>query len=196
MTWKEWEIEFVNALHTLPIKERAQIAEYYQEIYGDKLESGLTEEAILAEFGDPQACAQKILTENLEKNDEPLPQKPEVQPVQKQRSIATKVGMVFGTGFLSLIITLPLVAVAFSLVTAFGACSLSFAVSAICGPIYSALAVCIGDFSASGTVCHVGAGLCCCGVSALLAVGFFFATKYTALGSWKALKFFYKGRKK
>ena len=43
MTWKEWEIEFVNALHALPIKERAQIAEYYQEIYGDKLESGLTE---------------------------------------------------------------------------------------------------------------------------------------------------------
>ena len=63
MTQVEWEKIFLDNLAAIPEAERFKMAEYYREIYGDKLEAGQTPDEVLAEFGDPKECAKRILKE-------------------------------------------------------------------------------------------------------------------------------------
>ena len=63
MTQIEWENILLQSLSALAPNEQNEIAAYYREIYGDKLEAGLTPDEILTEFGSPQECAQRILQE-------------------------------------------------------------------------------------------------------------------------------------
>lgn len=51
-------------LKKLPDDDREKILAFYQEIVEDKIESGIPEEQALADLGDVQQLAQKILSEN------------------------------------------------------------------------------------------------------------------------------------
>ena len=77
MSYREWESALMQALKGLPTAECIKITSYYREIYGDKLDAGITEEEIVAEFGDPVACAKKIMLENTNEQsaDTPTPHK-------------------------------------------------------------------------------------------------------------------------
>ena len=63
MTRKQWNKRFRKALRSLPASERNAAAEYYDELYGDKRDAGMSEEAITAEFGDPEDAARRIADE-------------------------------------------------------------------------------------------------------------------------------------
>lgn len=63
MTKFEWESELRKNIHRLPKIEIDQIFEYYNEIFNDKIESGMKEGEIIAEFGNPIDVADKILSD-------------------------------------------------------------------------------------------------------------------------------------
>lgn len=54
----------MEGLAELEQEERAQIAAYYQELVLDGVESGRTEEEVVAGFGEPAAVARQILAEH------------------------------------------------------------------------------------------------------------------------------------
>ena len=66
MKKKTWEKQLVKLLKALPYAERQSVLNYYNEIYSDKIEAGMAEEEIIAEFGFPEDCAARILSENAE----------------------------------------------------------------------------------------------------------------------------------
>ena len=61
MTYRQWEKAFRKRLSRLPGEERERALGYYAELYGDKLDAGVSESEIVREFGDPKAAADKIL---------------------------------------------------------------------------------------------------------------------------------------
>ena len=185
MTEKHWEKQLTRHLSTLPKNERKQVIDYYREMYGDKKEAGFTEADILAEFGSPEECATRILAGG---NAQSTPKK----QTKRSASPAAIVGMVFAT----LILIVPLAAMAFALIASFFAVSVSGAVVAIAGLIYAigSPIFCIGSLSAAGVVAHFSIGIASCGVGCLLFVAFKPLTKYLAIGTGKALKTLYQGR--
>lgn len=54
-------------LSPLPAEEREQHIAYYEELFSDMLEEGMSEEEAAAHLGDPDAIAEEILAE------QPLP---------------------------------------------------------------------------------------------------------------------------
>ncbi len=185
MTKKSWEKRLLTRLRPLPRAERKKILEYYREIYGDKTEAGFSEAEILAEFGSPEACAVRILTE----------ENVEIKPVKEKRRTPSPLAII-GIFFVSLIIVLPLALTAFALIITFFALSVSGAVVAIAGGVYAigAPLLAIGSLSTAGIFAHLGVGLTLCGVGCLLFVAFEPLGKYLAIGTGKALAFLYKGR--
>lgn len=63
MTKKEWFSRLRNFIQGMPQEEQRRIFDYYEELYADKRESGMSEWDIIAEFGNPQEVAGKMLTE-------------------------------------------------------------------------------------------------------------------------------------
>ena len=63
MTKKEWFSRLRNFIQGMPQEEQRKIFDYYEELYADKRESGMSEWDIIAEFGNPQEVAGKMLTE-------------------------------------------------------------------------------------------------------------------------------------
>lgn len=63
MTKYEWESELKKNVHRLPAEEIRKILEYYDEIFADKIERGLSESEIVRQFGNPVDVADKILSE-------------------------------------------------------------------------------------------------------------------------------------
>ena len=63
MTRKQWDKTFRKALHGLSAQEKQAAADYYAELYDDKHDAGMNEEEIMAEFGDPEKAAHRILEE-------------------------------------------------------------------------------------------------------------------------------------
>ena len=66
MTYRQWEKAFRKRLSRLPGEERERALGYYAELYGDKLDAGVSESEIVREFGDPKAAADKIIEESAE----------------------------------------------------------------------------------------------------------------------------------
>lgn len=62
MTKYEWESELKKNIHRLPDEEIARVMDYYAELFDDKIESGLRENDIIAEFGNPVDVADKIMS--------------------------------------------------------------------------------------------------------------------------------------
>ncbi|MBQ8291585.1 MAG: DUF1700 domain-containing protein [Clostridia bacterium] len=188
MTYKEWEKRLKRLLTPLPKTERISVLDYYRELFSDKTEAGLSEQEITAEFGSPEACAYKILAENSEQSGE----NPTVNAYMP-RPYGVSVGYVIGLFFITVLLILPLASVALGVIVTFGAVSLSGAILSVAGAIYAI----VSPFFAGGgalALANVGTGLALGGVGIFLCIGFFLATKYTAIGTYKALRFIYKRR--
>ncbi|MBO4573422.1 MAG: DUF4097 family beta strand repeat protein [Clostridia bacterium] len=63
MTKREWFEKFETALDGIYADEKTRAKEYYEELFDDKIEQGVTEEDILSEFGSPEEVAKKIKEE-------------------------------------------------------------------------------------------------------------------------------------
>ncbi len=187
MTYKVWERKFKKEAKALPKSERERALEYYREMRDEMASRGMTEEKILAELGSPERCARRAMTpdDGFSFSEE----RTENKPVQKAKggiSFAGGIGLILVT----VMFVLPLSAVLFSIVAAFAAVCVSGAAVGVAG-----IAFAIGYplvISAETAAVGIGAGLITSGVGLLLFVGFFFVTKYTAIGMAKILKAIYK----
>ena len=63
MTKYEWERELKNNLKRVPEAEVARILDYYNELFADKAEEGMSEKEIIRKFGNPFDVAYKIFYE-------------------------------------------------------------------------------------------------------------------------------------
>lgn len=227
MTQKEWEKKLKRFLSPLPKAEQNQIVEYYREMYGDKRDAGLSEAEILAEFGDPQVCAGRMISENADTSERSKPASEpktenayhapvggEAQPVGNpylQANAAANetparyvsasgysVGEIVGIVFFTLLILLPLAIVAASVVITFGAICGAGVGIAIGGVAFTLSCPFHGLLGLGGAaiVANVGIGLAMIGAGLVLFVGFFYATKYTAIAVGAACKFIYQRRKR
>ena len=188
MKKKTWEKQLIKLLKPLPYAERQSVLNYYNEIYSDKIESGMTEEEIIAEFGFPEDCVQRILSENGERSSTVFAKR---EP--RRFSLAEMIGLILG----GLILFLPLTITAFSLILSFGVVSLSGVIVTVCGAFYTVAAPIFGavtGHSAAVCIANVGLGITVCGVGLILTAVFFILTKYLAIGTKKALTFLYAQR--
>lgn len=64
MNKNEWFEKFEAELGAILSDEKDKAKEYYEELFADKQEQGVSEEDIISEFGSPEAAAKKILEEN------------------------------------------------------------------------------------------------------------------------------------
>ena len=202
----EWENILLKNLTPLGDEERFKIAEYYREMYADKLEAGATSDEILAEFGSPEECAQKILLEAgkdeeereadaLGKVETAIPSTVMPEPSAQKKSIQKWTpSMIVGMAFLTLLIILPLAGGALGVLAVFASVCVSGGAMAFAGGIYSIASLFFSSIgmSTGAVLAHCGMGIAAVGVGFLLCVGFYYATKYTAIACWKALLWIYK----
>lgn len=190
MTKKEWERIFLKCLKPLSQEERQKALEYYREMYGDKAESGLSESEILSNFGAPEACAMRVLLEN-------FPENKATMYALKERFSKHSLGELIGLIFLSVMLILPIAAVFACVIVAFGissfACAIVAVATALASLIFPIYAVGAGA-SAGGAWMYLGMGLAGTGVCILLAIGFYFTTKYCGIALIKALQYIYRRR--
>ena len=186
MSYREWESALMQALKGLPTAECIKITSYYREIYGDKLDAGITEEDIVAEFGNPLTCAQKIISENASEQNEDTP-----TPAKQSSTVGQKTKGIILAVLFTLFAGLPLIAVMISVIVSLGA----ICISGGAGVLASIAYIFIGAFSASGVgiAAHIGMAIGGIGVCGFLAIGGYYATKYTAIYCFKATKFIYRG---
>lgn len=63
MNKKKFLSALEQALAVLPRKDRKKTLDFYRELIDDRLEEGLTEEAVIADIGTPQIIAAQVLSE-------------------------------------------------------------------------------------------------------------------------------------
>ena len=186
MNYMEWETRLTEALKGLPTAEIIKITSYYREMYGDKLDAGISEEAILAEFGSPNACAEKILAENVADGEKPSATREKTSSRAGQTTKNVILAVLF-----SLFAGIPLASVLVSIVVSLGAVCLSGGAGVLAGFIY----IFIAPFHAvgAGIAAHIGMGIAAMGACGFLGLGGYFATKYSAIYSYKLMKIIYGG---
>ncbi len=184
MTQKAWEKELEKHLAALPKAERAEAISYYRELYGDKLEAGYSNEDILREFGYPEDCAERILAENTPSSQRKRTPAPHVK-------VNYSVTGLVGIFFLTVLLILPLASIALALIASFGAVCLSSIACALAGILFTVCSPFLVPTSFFSVLTAMGAGICAVGVGVILSAVCFFATKYLAIGTWKALTFIY-----
>ena len=185
MTQREWEKALLKSLGKLPKEERRKIVEYYKELFGDKREAGMSEYEILLEFGSPEECAKRILTEEYG-NDLP-----------RHRSgggVVKLVWLIIGLVFLSLLVILPLVCAAVGVVVGFGATAIGGCASVLGGVVLLIWSFCSFALGSAYVLALLGASLVAIGVGMLLAIGFYVLTKKIAIWSFRAVKWVYTRR--
>ena len=212
MNFSEWKKALRAALDDMPDDEVDSALDYYKEMFADMSELGRSERDIIAEFGTPSDCADKIRREcgdlkavksdeNTEEkantphtvlNSEQKAEKSADSESNKKRRIS--VGEAIGIFFFSLILVLPLAAAAFGAVAAFGACAISGGLIALGGALLCAAspAVLLLGYGTGELILVLGGGITMIGIGGLLAVGFFLATKYTAKGTLAFLRLIYR----
>jgi uncharacterized membrane protein len=185
MKKKAWEGQLKRLLWPLSPDERQSALTYYNEMYSDKIEAGMSEEEIIAEFGFPEDCAERILTES--------------NPDKIKRLIAERpfsVVEIIGLALVTLILIIPLATVAFSLIVSFAAVAISGVVVAFAGVLYAVLSPFLVWGSGAATCfAHVAVGIACCGVGLIMCALFFWLTKYTAIGTKETLQWIYSKRR-
>ena len=189
MNYIEWESRLTENLKSLPTTEVIKITSYYREIYGDKLDAGMTEESILAEFGSPQSCAEKILAENASENNEAqTANAPASSPVLSKKQTAK--GIILAVLF-TLFAGAPLAVILAAIVLSLGAVCVSGSVGILAGFVYIFIAPFIG--MGVGIAMHLGMGIGAIGLCGFLGLGGYFATKYCAIYFYKLMKIIYRG---
>lgn len=161
MNQYEYLKELRRCLSSLGRAEKDRVIEYYAEFIGDKIESGIPEEEVLAQLGTPQQLADKIFSETQE-----YERKPQHSNEPKKLSVGRIVGFSILIPFV-----ITALAVLYSLAVAFAAASVGMQLGGI-------LTI-IGSFFAMFT--SLGVGICQFGVAVFVsALGLF-----AAYGSWK-----------
>ena len=173
MTFTQWNKKLKKRLSALPAQERGKVLAYYEELYMDKRDAGMTEADILAGFGSPEEAAARAA----EGSEAPAPK-------------GNAAGRFFFMLVLYLFIGIPVIAVIFSLAVTAAALFLSgFAVLAagIADFFYFLIQICL--YGAGGAyIAHLGIGLGCAGAGALLVPLFLFLTKALLTACGKLLR--------
>ena len=180
MTYKDWEKRLKRFLKRLPADEQEAALGYYKEMFNDKTDAGVSPEDILEEFGSPKSCAERILTEN----GLPTP------------SLKKAIGWWVAISFLTLILVLPIYASLFAVIISLGAVAFSGGVTTVAGALYAVASpfFALNGIGFWGVISHMGIGFAAVGIGALLALGFFLATKYLYKWTIQSLVFIYKRR--
>lgn len=63
MTKYEWERQLKKGISGLPKSEQQRVLDYYNELFSDKIDAGMREQEIIAEFGNPYDVANKLLVD-------------------------------------------------------------------------------------------------------------------------------------
>ena len=206
MTYIVCEKQLLGYLKSQPAAEKKQIVDYYREMYNDKVERGLTPEQVLCEFGDPKNCVAKILMEHMEDDSktEYAPRKEYTAPKREFKETAyyprrrVSVGSVIGWFFITVLLLIPLGAVAISVVATFGALAISgyaMIFSGIVGAVASPFGLFLG-WSGALALSSFGACVALAGVGAIISVVFTLLTKYSAIGLYKSVALLTKRRDK
>ena len=182
MNKKAWFKTFNKKLSPLNEGERKNAVMYYEEMFCDKMETGMTEEEVLYEFGYPEACANKILLEN---GITP-------QAVRTRPSIAAMIGI----GLFLILFGIPIAAVILSVIIAFAVVAITGAALAVSGVFFGIISslVSLSVLSGQGIAVQIGLGIACSGVGALAFVGFGFLTKFAVQLSIKGIKLIFNRR--
>ncbi len=178
MTYRQWEKAFRKRLSRLPGEERERALGYYAELYGDKLDAGVSESEIVREFGDPKAAADKIIEESAETAS--------AQGKTVRARTAGDTAARAAAVLLFLFVGLPLLAVLFSLAVAGAALFLSgFAVilAGVAHVVYFLAQLYM--YGGAGYVAQIGIGLAAAGVGALLVPLFLCCTKWLFIACGK-----------
>lgn len=178
MTYRQWEKAFRKRLSRLPEEERERALGYYAELYGDKLDAGVSESEIVREFGDPKAAADKIIEESAETAF--------AQGKTVRARTAGDTAARAAAVLLFLFVGLPLLAVLFSLAVAGAALFLSgFAVilAGVAHVVYFLAQLYM--YGGAGYVAQIGIGLAAAGVGAMLVPLFLCCTKWLFIACGK-----------
>ena len=183
MTFGSWLNEIEARLSCVNENERAGILNYYRELYGDKSDAGLSDEAILSEFGTLDECIERIKQESPElfENERTC------VPFKK---IATHIALLLFVG-------LPAALSALSALAALAVCTLGGAGTCLGGVavvIYS-IALLFGGAGANTVLIQFGIGLAMTGAGVMICIGFFFMTKYAIASLNKIVKYVYQLKK-
>ena len=183
MTYKKWEKELLKVLKPLPKEERLAVIEYYKELYGDKLEAGITDEEIVKEFGSPSVCAERILSEN-------------GLCLSANRAKGNSIGWWIAICILTPILILPVYVSLFSIILSFGAVTLSVGTSTLAGALYVVYSpfLAIEGLRFFDVISHMGIGFAVIGVCSLLTMAFGYLTKHTFKWTIKSLAYIYHRR--
>ena len=179
MTYRQWEKAFRKRLSRLPKEERERALGYYAELYGDKLDAGVSESEIVREFGDPKAAADKIIEESAETASAQ-------GKTVRARTAGDTAARAAAAVLLFLFVGLPLLAVVFCLAVAGAALFLSgFAVilAGVAYVVYFLAQLCM--YGGAGYVAQIGIGLATAGVGALLVPLFLCCTKWLFIACGK-----------
>ena len=179
MTYRQWEKAFKKQLSRLPKEERERALGYYAELYGDKLDAGVSESEIVREFGDPKAAADKIIEESAETASAQ-------GKTVRARTAGDTAARAAAAVLLFLFVGLPLLAVVFCLAVAGAALFLSgFAVilAGVAYVVYFLVQLCM--FGGAGYAAQIGIGLAAAGVGALLVPLFLYCTKWLFIACGK-----------
>ena len=179
MTYRQWEKAFRKRLSRLPGEERERALGYYAELYGDKLDAGVSESEIVREFGDPKAAADKIIEESAETASAQ-------GKTVRARTAGDTAARAAAAVLLFLFVGLPLLAVIFCLAVAGAALFLSgFAVilAGVAYVVYFLVQLCM--FGGAGYAAQIGIGLAAAGVGALLVPLFLYCTKWLFIACGK-----------
>lgn len=203
MTYEQWEAKLKELLSDVSEKEKSEAIGYYKEIYSDKKDAGFSDEDIISEFGAPEDCAGKIKAEDVndtedispvnddaEKNSSAAsqaenPEKPSFRP-----PIATSVA---GMILLTIFISIPLFAVLISGIAGLAAICIGGAGVAVGGfgtIVFSVVQLAMGS-GFPAFLAMLGMGVAMIGAGIVLAISFFFITKYTAVFTFKLFKLVY-----
>ena len=179
MTYRQWEKAFRKRLSRLPGEERERALGYYAELYGDKLDAGVSESEIVREFGDPKAAADKIIEESAETASAQ-------GKTVRARTAGDTAARAAAAVLLFLFVGLPLLAVLFSLAVAGAALFLSgFAVilAGVAHVVYFLAQLYM--YGGAGYVAQIGIGLAAAGAGALLVPLFLCCTKWLFIACGK-----------
>ena len=179
MAYRQWEKAFRKRLSRLPGEERERALGYYAELYGDKLDAGVSESEIVREFGDPKAAADKIIEESAETASAQ-------GKTVRARTAGDTAARAAAAVLLFLFVGLPLLAVVFCLAVAGAALFLSgFAVilAGVAYVVYFLVQLCM--YGGAGYVAQIGIGLAAAGVGALLVPLFLCCTKWLFIACGK-----------
>ena len=201
MTFRQWEYELRDMLRDIPESELRSITDYYAEIYDDKREAGFSDADILAEFGTPKECANRIRSEGIDGIAAKRPIKDAVSDTLA--SAKDKVKIPSGSGIAGLVLLtifaiIPLAAVLISLIAAFGSVSISggaLAVGGAAGIGYSFIQL-ISGYGFPIFLSSLGLSLALIGTGIPLGIGFYYVTKYLSIGSYKLIRSIYIKKEK